>query len=57
MSFSFWTTVTPANPSATFTGQTGHTYGFYSVATDAAGNVQPTPTARSRPSRSSSRFP
>ena len=41
----FWTTVTPANPSATFTGQAGHTYGFYSVATDNAGNVQPTPTA------------
>ena len=44
-SFSFWTTVTPANPSATFTGQDGHTYAFYSVATDNAGNVQPTPTA------------
>ena len=28
-----------------FTGQAGHTYGFYSVATDNAGNVQPTPTA------------
>ncbi len=43
--FSLWTTVTPASPSAAFTGQVGHTYGFYSVATDAAGNVQPTPTA------------
>ncbi len=41
--FTFWTTVTPTNPSATFTGQFGHTYGFYSVATDLAGNVQPTP--------------
>ncbi|HET6882260.1 MAG TPA: DUF4214 domain-containing protein, partial [Pirellulales bacterium] len=30
--------------SATFTGQAGHTYGFYSVATDTAGNVQTTPT-------------
>jgi len=29
--------------SATFTGQIGHTYGFYSVATDNVGNVQPTP--------------
>src|SRR5205823_5546097 len=31
--------------SATFTGVVGHTYGFYSVATDNVGNVQPTPTA------------
>jgi hypothetical protein len=31
--------------SATFTGQNGHTYGFYSVATDNAGNVQSTPTS------------
>jgi hypothetical protein len=31
--------------SATFTGQNGHTYGFYSVATDVAGNMQPTPTS------------
>ncbi len=30
---------------ATFTGQFGHTYGFYSVATDNSGDVQPTPTA------------
>ena len=37
--------MTPANPSALFTGQPGHTYGFYSIATDNAGNVQPTPTA------------
>jgi hypothetical protein len=29
--------------SATFTGQDGHTYGFYSVATDTGGHVQPTP--------------
>jgi hypothetical protein len=29
--------------SAVFTGQNGHTYGFYSVATDNAGYVQPTP--------------
>jgi 3-methyladenine DNA glycosylase Mpg len=31
--------------SATFNGKDGHTYGFYSVATDNAGNIQPTPTA------------
>ena len=31
--------------SATFTGQSGHTYGFYSIATDMAGNVQTTPSA------------
>jgi hypothetical protein len=31
--------------SATFTGQVGHTYGFYSVATDNVGNRQPTPAA------------
>jgi hypothetical protein len=29
--------------SATYTGTAGHSYGFYSVATDHAGNVQPTP--------------
>jgi hypothetical protein len=43
--FSLWTTVTPASPSASFTGQAGNTYGFYSVATDKAGNVQATPAA------------
>jgi hypothetical protein len=31
--------------SAVFTGQNGHTYGFYSVATDHAGNVQSTPSS------------
>ena len=31
--------------SATFTGVNGHTYGFYSVATDNVGNRQATPTA------------
>jgi RHS repeat-associated protein len=31
--------------SATFTGTPGHTYGFYSAATDNVGNVQPTPSA------------
>jgi hypothetical protein len=40
--FTAWQTGTAAT-SATFTGQDGHTYGFYSVATDSAGNVQLTP--------------
>jgi hypothetical protein len=31
--------------SAPFTGQVGHTYGFYSVATDNTGNVQAVPSA------------
>ncbi len=31
--------------SATFTGVNGHAYGFYSIATDSAGDVQSTPTA------------
>ena len=31
--------------SATFNGDDGHTFGFYSIATDSAGNVQPTPMA------------
>jgi hypothetical protein len=31
--------------STSFTGVDGHTYGFYSIATDNVGNVQPTPTA------------
>jgi hypothetical protein len=43
--FTPFATVTPTDPSALFTGQPGHTYGFYSIATDNAGNVQPTPTA------------
>jgi hypothetical protein len=35
-----------ASTSTTFTqGVTGHTYGFYSIATDQAGNVQPTPSS------------
>ena len=41
--FTILATVTPANPSASFTGIAGHTYGFYSIATDYAGNVQGTP--------------
>ena len=39
-----WQNATSAT-SAIFNGVNGHTYGFYSVATDHAGNVQPTPTA------------
>ena len=31
--------------SAPFAGQVGHTYSFYSVATDNVGHVQPTPTS------------
>ena len=31
--------------SATFNGNVGHSYGFYSIATDNAGNVQSTPNA------------
>ena len=37
------TTATTTSTSATFTGQIGHTYGFYSIATDNVGNAQPTP--------------
>ena len=37
--------MTPADPSALFTGQAGNTYGFYSIATDNAGNVQATPAS------------
>ena len=43
-SFTAFETNTTAT-SATFTGVNGHTYGFYSLATDTAGNVQSTPTA------------
>jgi hypothetical protein len=38
-----WLTATSQN-SATYNGQHGHTYSFYSVATDALGLVQPTPS-------------
>ena len=47
--FTLWQSDTTAT-SATFTGQVGHTYAFYSVATDNVGLVQPTPTpAKRRP--------
>ncbi|HET6879682.1 MAG TPA: choice-of-anchor Q domain-containing protein, partial [Pirellulales bacterium] len=40
--FTAFQTATTAT-SATFAGVDGHTYGFYSVATDTAGHAQPTP--------------
>ncbi len=43
--FTLFTTVPASNPTTTFTGQAGNTYGFYSIATDNAGNVQLTPSA------------
>ena len=42
--FTLWQSATTAT-SATYTGQVGHTYGFYSVATDNLGLVQPTRSA------------
>ena len=41
--YSLLATVPVSNPSVNFTGLAGHSYGFYSVATDYAGNVQATP--------------
>ncbi len=47
--YALLSTLTPSSPVATysgqvsFTGQLGHSYEFYSIATDAAGNVQATP--------------
>jgi hypothetical protein len=38
--FASWQTLLTSAPSALFPGQSGHTYAFYSVATDAAGNVE-----------------
>jgi hypothetical protein len=40
--YNLWQSNTTAT-SATYTGQSGHTYRFYSVATDPLGLVQPTP--------------
>ncbi|MGO9920864.1 MAG: RHS repeat-associated core domain-containing protein, partial [Isosphaeraceae bacterium] len=42
--YSVWQSDT-TQTSAIFTGQVGHTYSFYSVATDNVGNVQPTPAS------------
>ena len=40
--FTLWQSAT-GQTSASYTGQGGHSYGFYSVATDNLGNRQPTP--------------
>src|SRR5581483_3262532 len=42
--FTAWQT-NVTQTSATYAGAVGHTYAFYSVATDNVGNVQPTPAA------------
>jgi RHS repeat-associated protein len=42
--YTLWQSANPQT-SATFDGINGHTYAFYSVATDGAGNVEATPTA------------
>jgi RHS repeat-associated protein len=42
--FTAWLTNT-TQTSATYNGQVGHSYGFYSVATDTLGLTQPTPTS------------
>ncbi len=42
--FTLWQSAT-TQTSATYTGQDGHTYGFYSIATDNVGNVEATPLA------------
>ena len=42
--FTLWQSAT-TQTSATYTGQVGHTYGFYSVANDYVGLVQPTPAS------------
>jgi sugar lactone lactonase YvrE len=42
--FSAWLTATTST-SATYQGLAGHTYRFYSVATDKLGKIQPTPTS------------
>jgi hypothetical protein len=41
--FTLWQSATTAT-SAVYNGQYGHTYGFYSIATDNVGNVQATPS-------------
>jgi hypothetical protein len=42
--YSLWMQEPGATFSDTFTGQNGHTYSFYSVATDNVGNVEATPS-------------
>jgi hypothetical protein len=41
--FIFWTSVSASNPTAIFSGQSGNTYAFRSVAHDAAGNFEAKP--------------
>jgi hypothetical protein len=41
--FTLWQSATAANSAVFTAAQSGHTYGFYAVATDHVGNVQPTP--------------
>ncbi len=45
--YTLFATGLPPDPRVTFTGQPGVTYAFYSIATDQAGNIQPTPAAPS----------
>ena len=42
--FTLWQSFPGTQTSASYTGQGGHSYGFYSVASDNVGNAQPTPT-------------
>jgi hypothetical protein len=43
--FTLWKHMEGETSGDVFTGVSGHTYGFYSVATDLAGNVQATPSS------------
>jgi hypothetical protein len=43
--WTLWQTLPASDPSATFTGQSSHAYGFCSIAHDAAGNVEAKPLA------------
>ena len=43
-SYNLWTTLPTSIQSAVYPGHNGETYSFYSIATDNAGNVQPTPS-------------
>jgi hypothetical protein len=53
--YSAWLTNTTAT-SATFSGKDGHTYSFFSLATDKAGNVQGTPLAPQATTKLSVRY-
>ena len=53
--YSAWLTNTTAT-SATFTGKDGHTYSFFSMATDNAGNVQATPKSAQATTKLSVRY-